>query len=151
MCRRAHDEGPQHARARRGRCEAVACPPRPAPASWPGCAAAPPRTGHRSLSSRRLFAGSAQEMKPEWTKTLTPDNFNDWIKGEVDAGRTAFVRWIASEGWCAPPIRCPSRQLFANRPEACARLSSLSRGGSQGSALARRPGSSSRVFGARRG
>ena len=22
----------------------------------------------------------------------------DWIKGEVDAGRTAMVRWIASEG-----------------------------------------------------
>ena len=50
-------------------------------------------------------------MKPEWTKTLTPDNFNDWIKGEVDAGRTAFVRWIASEGWCAPPSM-PSRRLL---------------------------------------
>ena len=59
-------------------------------------------------------------MKPEWTKTLTPDNFNDWIKGEVDAGRTAFVRWIASEGWCAPPsmpivpaLCKPSRSLCA--------------------------------------
>ena len=44
--------------------------------------------------------GAAQEMKPEHTMTLTPDNFNDWIKTEVDAGKTAFVRWIASEGWC---------------------------------------------------
>ena len=148
----ARDEaGSQYAGARRARCEAVACPPRPAPASWPGCAAAGEEQGITHSALAGLFAGSAQEMKPEWTKTLTPDNFNDWIKGEVDAGRTAFVRWIASEGWCAPPIRCPSRQLFANRPEACARLSSLSRGGSQGSALARRPGSSSRVFGARRG
>jgi len=29
---------------------------------------------------------------------LTKENFNGWIKGEVDAGRTAMVRWIASEG-----------------------------------------------------
>ena len=74
-------------------------------------------------------------MKPEWTKTLTPDNFNDWIKGEVDAGRTAFVRWIASEGWCAPPIRCPSRRLFANRPEACAGSLAGAAGGARAALL----------------
>ena len=60
-------------------------------------------------------------MKPEWTKTLTPDNFNDWIKGEVDAGRTAFVRWIASEGWCAPPSMHRAGSLQASR-SLCAAL-----------------------------
>jgi hypothetical protein len=50
------------------------------------------------LAAALFGAANAQEMTPEHTKTLTPDNFNDWIKGEVDAGRTAFVRWIASEG-----------------------------------------------------
>ena len=28
---------------------------------------------------------------------LTTAGFNDWIRGEVDSGRTAVVRWIASE------------------------------------------------------
>jgi hypothetical protein len=50
------------------------------------------------LAASLLAAVGATDMRPSHTKTLTPDNFNDWIKGEVDAGRTAFVRWIASEG-----------------------------------------------------
>ena len=50
------------------------------------------------LAASLLAAVGAMDMRPSHTKTLTPDNFNDWIKGEVDAGRTAFVRWIASEG-----------------------------------------------------
>jgi hypothetical protein len=29
---------------------------------------------------------------------LTEDTFDDVVKQEVDAGRTLFVRWIASEG-----------------------------------------------------
>lgn len=29
---------------------------------------------------------------------LTKGGFNDWIRAEVDSGRTAVVRWIASEG-----------------------------------------------------
>lgn len=29
---------------------------------------------------------------------LTTATFNDWIVNEVDGGRTAMVRWIASEG-----------------------------------------------------
>ena len=61
-------------------------------------------------------------MKPEWTKTLTPDNFNDWIKGEVDAGRTAFVRWIASEGWCAPPFDAHRAGSLQTSRSLCAAL-----------------------------
>ncbi len=29
---------------------------------------------------------------------LTKDNFEDTVKMNVDAGKTMFVRWIASEG-----------------------------------------------------
>jgi len=29
---------------------------------------------------------------------LTPDNGDSFIKDNVDAGKTVFVRWIASEG-----------------------------------------------------
>jgi hypothetical protein len=29
---------------------------------------------------------------------LTPDNGDSFIKENVDAGKTVFVRWIASEG-----------------------------------------------------
>lgn len=28
----------------------------------------------------------------------TKDNFEDMVKEQVDAGKTLFVRWIASEG-----------------------------------------------------
>ena len=31
---------------------------------------------------------------------LTTDNFDSTIKEVVDSGKTFFVRWIASEGWC---------------------------------------------------
>ena len=34
----------------------------------------------------------------EYSKKLTTSNYKDFIKSEVDAGRTLFVRWIASEG-----------------------------------------------------
>ena len=34
----------------------------------------------------------------EYSTKLTTATFNSWITGEVDAGRTAMVRWIASEG-----------------------------------------------------
>jgi len=50
------------------------------------------------LTAALMGTASALDMTPDHTKTLNTDNFNDWIKGEVDAGRTAFVRWIASEG-----------------------------------------------------
>jgi hypothetical protein len=50
------------------------------------------------LSAALLGVASATDMEPAHTMTLTPENFNDWIKGEVDSGKTAFVRWIASAG-----------------------------------------------------
>lgn len=31
-------------------------------------------------------------------KKLSTDNVNDFVKEGVDAGKTVFVRWIASEG-----------------------------------------------------
>jgi hypothetical protein len=31
-------------------------------------------------------------------KKCTTDNFEGFVKEEVDAGKTLFVRWIASEG-----------------------------------------------------
>jgi len=34
----------------------------------------------------------------DYVKKLTMDNHQDIIKKEVDAGKTLFVRWIASEG-----------------------------------------------------
>jgi hypothetical protein len=29
---------------------------------------------------------------------LSPDNADDFVKENVDAGKTVFIRWIASEG-----------------------------------------------------
>lgn len=36
-----------------------------------------------------------------WTysKELTTSNFEESIQSEISAGKTVFVRWIASEGW----------------------------------------------------
>lgn len=34
---------------------------------------------------------------PTSTK-LTMDTYNDWIQSTIDSGKTAMVRWIASEG-----------------------------------------------------
>jgi len=34
----------------------------------------------------------------DYSKKLTVDNFDATVKEEVDAGKTFFVRWIASEG-----------------------------------------------------
>jgi hypothetical protein len=35
-----------------------------------------------------------------WTRAtkLTPANFEGFVESQVDAGKTLFVRWIASEG-----------------------------------------------------
>jgi hypothetical protein len=49
-----------------------------------------------------LFASLAVAIYPDdhWTYStkLTESTFDDVVKAEVDAGRTFFVRWIASEG-----------------------------------------------------
>ena len=34
----------------------------------------------------------------EGTTRLTPDTFNGFIQDAIDSGKTAMVRWIASEG-----------------------------------------------------
>jgi len=31
-------------------------------------------------------------------KELTPENADDFVKENVDGGKTVFIRWIASEG-----------------------------------------------------
>eukprot|EP01043_Picozoa_sp_COSAG02_P082533 COSAG02_NODE_20732_length_817_cov_1.473538_2_plen_66_part_00 len=43
-------------------------------------------------------AGIFPEDHWEHSTKLTTATFNSWITEEVDAGRTAMVRWIASEG-----------------------------------------------------
>lgn len=43
-------------------------------------------------------AGIFPEDHWEYSTKLTTATFNDWITEEVDSGRTAMVRWIASEG-----------------------------------------------------
>jgi len=44
----------------------------------------------------------AQGIYPDdhwnYSTELTPDNGDQFIKENVDAGKTVFVRWIASEG-----------------------------------------------------
>ena len=46
--------------------------------------------------------GVAAAIYPDdhWTysKKLTSGDFDEYVKSQVDAGKTLFVRWIASEG-----------------------------------------------------
>jgi hypothetical protein len=48
------------------------------------------------------FAVAGGGIYPEghfdFSTKLTVGSFDDHVKAEVDAGRTLFVRWIASEG-----------------------------------------------------
>ena len=34
-----------------------------------------------------------------YSTQLNADNFESFIQGNLDAGKTTFVRWIASAGW----------------------------------------------------
>lgn len=49
------------------------------------------------------FVAIAYGIYPDkhWTFSteLTVDNFDSFVKDNVDAGKTVMVRWIASEGW----------------------------------------------------
>ena len=47
-----------------------------------------------------LLASSAIYPEDHWSYStkLTEQSFDGFIKDSVDAGKTAFVRWIASEG-----------------------------------------------------
>ena len=45
-----------------------------------------------------VLAGIYPSGHFDTAKKLTPKNFDDHVKEQVDAGKTLFVRWIASEG-----------------------------------------------------
>lgn len=46
------------------------------------------------------LTGASIYPDDHWTKSfkLNGDNFQDTVKKEVDAGKTLFIRFIASEG-----------------------------------------------------
>ena len=48
--------------------------------------------------SATVLAGIYPKGHFDVAKKLTTDNFDGFIKEQVDAGKTLFVRWIASEG-----------------------------------------------------
>ena len=45
-----------------------------------------------------VLAGIYPSGHFDTAKKLTTTNFDDHVKEQVDAGKTLFVRWIASEG-----------------------------------------------------
>ncbi len=49
-----------------------------------------------------LTIGAAFAIYPNdhwsYSKQLTTANFDEYVKSQVDAGKTLFVRWIASAG-----------------------------------------------------
>jgi len=49
------------------------------------------------------------------TKVTDESQFTDLIKQEVDAGKTLFVRWIASEGWGWWKKQAPAWNAIANK------------------------------------
>jgi len=54
------------------------------------------------LASVSAGGGGGGDIYPDghWTRSnrMTTSNFDDIVKREVDAGKTLFVRWIASSG-----------------------------------------------------
>jgi len=56
----------------------------------------------RGAALLALVAVAAAGLYPEdhWTYSteITTDNADSFIKENVDAGKTVFIRWIASEG-----------------------------------------------------
>jgi hypothetical protein len=45
-----------------------------------------------------LVAGIYPPGHWDHSKQLTKSNFDAYVKDNIDAGKTLFVRWIASEG-----------------------------------------------------
>ena len=45
-----------------------------------------------------LLGGIYPKGHFKYVKKCTTDNFDGYVKEQVDAGKTLFVRWIASEG-----------------------------------------------------
>jgi len=60
------------------------------------------RAAMRTLLLAAVVATAAAGIYPDdhWTYSteLTTDNADGFIKDNVDAGKTVFIRWIASEG-----------------------------------------------------
>jgi hypothetical protein len=56
----------------------------------------------RTVMAFALLVTAGASIYPDghWTRStkMTVDTFDEVVKTEVDAGRTLFVRWIASEG-----------------------------------------------------
>jgi hypothetical protein len=56
-----------------------------------------------SLLIGAVVAGTAKSAlfaDDHWTYStdLTPDTADEFVKSNVDAGKTVFIKWIASEG-----------------------------------------------------
>jgi len=55
-----------------------------------------------SLLVGALVASTANAIYPDdhWTYSteLTTSNVDEFVKSNVDSGKTVFIRWIASEG-----------------------------------------------------
>ena len=50
------------------------------------------------LLARGALAGIYPENHWDFSTELTTDNVDAFVKDGVDAGKTVFIRWIASEG-----------------------------------------------------
>lgn len=53
-----------------------------------------------TIGALASFAGASIYPDDHWTKSfkMTQANFQEKVKTEVDAGKTLFIRFIASEG-----------------------------------------------------
>jgi len=56
----------------------------------------------RLLTAALASAAAVNAIYPpdhwSYSTKLTQENYADKIQGEIDGGKTVFVRWIASEG-----------------------------------------------------
>jgi len=74
----------------------------------------------------------------DYSTKLTDDNFDDTIKQNIDAGKTLFIRWIASAGWGWWKKQAPSWneavKLYAENPDVAFADVNLADNGPRGSA-----------------
>ena len=67
-----------------------------------GRTAQPTCVGFAMLAAAVILAASTRAIYPDghWDHAtkLTEKNFEPFVKEQVDAGKTLFVRWIASAG-----------------------------------------------------
>ena len=57
-----------------------------------------PKHGHHGVARPPKPPSIYPDDHWSYSTKLTPENFKDTIQKEIDAGRTFFVRWIASSG-----------------------------------------------------